>query len=58
VINGRQDWRNKILGLPDAEMEASEYERISLLKDEKLRKIYYEHLEVSFNVKFTKHCKC
>jgi hypothetical protein len=57
-MNGRQDWRNKILGLPDAEMEASEYERISLLKDEKLRKIYYEHLEVSFNVKFTKHCKC
>ncbi|KAK1628848.1 hypothetical protein QYE76_003163 [Lolium multiflorum] len=26
-------------------MEASEYERISLLKEEKFRKIYYDHLE-------------
>jgi hypothetical protein len=42
-MNGRQDWRNKILGLPDAEMEASEYERISLLKEEKFRKIYWRN---------------
>ncbi|KAM0862969.1 hypothetical protein ACQ4PT_044897 [Festuca glaucescens] len=54
-MNGRQDVRDKrlydhncslkMLGLPDVEMEASEYHRISLLKEEKLRKIYYDHLE-------------
>ncbi|KAM0892227.1 hypothetical protein ACQ4PT_025883 [Festuca glaucescens] len=54
-MNGRQDVRDKrlydhncslkMLGLPDAEMEASEYHKISLLKEEKLRKIYYDHLE-------------